>query len=244
MALSCSENDDENENKNENESMKLELDLIQEMIKIGQAMGQRPLTIINVIYQLEFLHTERRNNDNNNDSILIKGIEREDVIGCYLLSSKYIERSPYKLKPKWIQPFCTDVAICDILKMEFNTIKQLDYNIDFTLTTDNYYFQMDKILYEMKDECLLKDMKYIELCEFCAETALNVMNRIGTFQIETNDNASLGCAIILYSLLVVNNMNRDWISNSVVNRLIKYGAYSNENNLLLDVNEIEKLCKS
>ncbi len=56
--------------------------------------------------------------------------ESEDVIGCYLLLSKYIERSPYKLKPKWIQPFCTDVAKCDIVKMELNTIKQFDDNID------------------------------------------------------------------------------------------------------------------
>ncbi len=31
----------------------------QSMIKIGNAMNQSALTIVNVIYQLEFLHTKR-----------------------------------------------------------------------------------------------------------------------------------------------------------------------------------------
>ncbi len=70
--------DDDND-ETQNQSMKLELDLIQEMIKIGKAMNQSALTIINVIYQLEFLHTKRGNYRNKlfivlNSNLQIVGI--------------------------------------------------------------------------------------------------------------------------------------------------------------------------
>eukprot|EP01084_Bolivina_argentea_P319291 553802_1 len=221
----------------------LSIDSIQNVVNIAKDIfKQSPVTIINVIHQLEFIHN-KYDKHNNNGNIFIKIISDHQLIGCLLLSSKYLEQHPYKLKPKTINKTFTHIGIKQICKIEIDMIKTLDYDIDYILSKQNIYYWTDCFLMKLKKENRfgLNEENYRKLCEISANTCVDLLYKLGTFDIDQYDLKTLACTIILFALVVINNGQIKRINNGIISKLIELSLYKSEKQLFNAVKDIDNL---
>lgn len=190
------ENGDLPENKLS--TLKLEKKVIKEVIKLCKNNNQCGQTMLNTIYQLEFIHQQESVINNK-----ITDITDEDVIGSLLLSSKYFE-STYKTRftPKKMEQIVSKkYTIKQICQFEMNVIKKLDYNVDKLLMNQYNYYQClnDILITKSIKEYFKKDINhknYTKLCKNCQNIAIELMFHLGTINIDQFHEISLAVSII------------------------------------------------
>merc|ERR1712187_804564 len=95
-----------------------------------------------------------------------------DVMGCFLLSSKYFEDTyESMLTPKTIQSVFKSYSIDKICQMEIDCIQALDYSVDHLLINRcNFWSCTDRIILDFKKYFKLTEDYYVKLCQ----KALNI----------------------------------------------------------------------
>eukprot|EP01083_Nonionella_stella_P184258 668363_1 len=214
-------------------SAKLNLKLIRKLMKIGKACKQSGCTILNTIFEIESLYQQSTSN-----SDCLSTITNTDVIGCFLLSSKYFESGYTKLKPRIIQTLFPSYTIQQINEMEMECIKKLDYNVDKLLVhCFNFWSCTDRIIFDFKSQFRLTEKYYLKLCGLSQKIALQLFYTIG-HDIDDYDDKSLAGCIILCGY---NEIKSNRTINNVIEYLVKISRYKTTKQLMTAAKELKAL---
>ena len=172
---------------------KLDIHTIQKLIDMGHQFRLSGQSILNTIFQLEYM-LGKRSEMNGTTAKMTTG----DVIGCLMLSSKYFEDNYESwLKPQTIQKVFNSYSIDTICKIEIECIQRLDYSVDHLLVNRfNFWNCTDRIILDFKDHFKLSEKYYVRLCQTALDIAVKLFYKIG-HGVDVYDDKSLACCIII-----------------------------------------------
>ena len=179
------------------DELKLDIKIIRRIICLGRENKQCGQTILNTIYQIEYLYQQE-----SMENEYIKEVTDRDIIGCLLLSSKYFEsnRQTRLMPSDFVRITNKKYCVPEICKIEIEYIKKLDYKVDKLLLNQyNFYKILTEMLLDkyIKKCFKLNDKYYKKLCKLCQEVAVNLMFQIGTRGTNHENGKQLAASIIL-----------------------------------------------
>ena len=195
---------------------KLGLKLIRRVIDIGRSFNQSGQTILNVIFQLEWLH-EQYALGTESECFDVTKIERSEVVGCYLLSSKYFE-SGYQhiLRPSSLQRVFKSMTKEQICAAEMECAVAMRYRVDkLVLRQYNFWVVVDRTVFDFKAQFKLTEKYYLKLCGFCQDIAVDLMYGVGHRGLDEFYTKSLAASIIVCAFNRVN-------PNHSISRILKH----------------------